>query len=168
MTPQELLAHKGAPKNLSSTPTFSQLKRGRLEKPFDRVGGSSIFSTGLIEVSSEHLVHFLYKDGQLLTDTQFLAWLMCRLHNGALSPIFEFHWHPSHKGFHCKTPCRTQYDYTGRTLPGAPELALKTEPQLDPRLPSDRLALIEIFCHRCGIGLDKPGAAPQQGKLQWK
>lgn len=153
MTPRELKAHKTAPKHLKEIPVFKPQKRNKLPKPFKNFGGPRIESTGMIDVSSDHVVFMYWRDGQILTDRSFYAYLFCRLANGSLSPVFEFHWHPSHKGFHCKTPCRTNYDYTDRMLPGAPELALKTKYGTDPKIYADRLHLIIEFCRSCGISL---------------
>lgn len=98
-------------------------------------------------VSDTHVAVFIWRDGEILTDRAFFGHLLCKLHTGALYPLFEFHWHPSHKGLHAKLP------YTGRQLPGAPELALKTDGKLDPRSEGDRFRLIAAFCDACGIVL---------------
>jgi hypothetical protein len=153
MTPRELMAHKTAPKHLRETPTFKPQKRNKLPKPFQNLGGPRIESTGMLDVSVDHVALMFWRDGPILTDRAFYAHLFCRLANGDLSPIFEFHWHPSHKGLHCKTPCRTTNNYTNRNLPGAPELALKSKRQLDPKLDTDRLQLVMDFCRSCGISL---------------
>lgn len=155
MTPQELKAHKLALKQLNEIPVFKPQKRNKLPKPFKNLGGPRIESTGMLDVSAEHVAFMFWKDGQILTDRSFFGY---RLANDDLSPLFEFHWHPSHKGFHCKTPCKTISNFTNRALPGAPELALKTEPTLDPKNCQDRLQLIIAFCSWCGISLpDKNG-----------
>jgi hypothetical protein len=169
MTPRELKQHKKAPKIISAVPVFKPLKRKKLPKPFDRMGGPRVVSTGLIKVSDDHAAIFFCRDGPLLSDTAFIAYLMCTLASGSLSPIFEFHWHPSHKGVHCKTPCKTQFNYTDRMLPGAPEFALKTNTKLDPREAGGRLKLIHAFCKSCGITLERES---QLGQLnldsRWK
>lgn len=153
MNPSDLKTHKLALKNLASIPVFKPQKRNKLPKPFKGLGGPRIQSTGMIDVSADHVVFMYWRDGQILTDRSFYAYLFCRLANGNLSPLFEFHWHPSHKGFHCKTPCRTINDYTNRTLPGAPELALKTRASADPKNEEDRNELVMKFCNWCGISL---------------
>ncbi len=153
MTPRELLAHKAAPKRLKEIPTFRSQKRNKLPRPFKGLGGPRIFSTGMLEVSDDHMILMFWRTGETLTDTAFFGHLMCRLSTGSLSPIFEFHWHPNHKGFHCKTPCNTEGNYTDRQLPGAPELNIKTPSILDPRNDTDRLQLVLIFCKACGISL---------------
>lgn len=109
-------------------------------------------ATPLIEVSPEHCILLMYRDGPILTDTAFYAHFMVKTQRG-LYPLLHFHWHPSHKGFHCKVPCDAQIDYTNRMLPGASELGLKTRAQLDPRDADDRLQLIHTFCKICGINL---------------
>lgn len=153
MEPKELAAHKAAPKFLTSTPAFKPLKRGKLPKPLNKIGGARVHSTELIQVSDTHRAAFIWRDGETVQDTGFYAWLFCVMRTGALYPLFEFHYHPSHKGFHCKTPCKTTSDYTNRCLPGAPELAIKTPSQWDPRIESDRSLLLDAACRACGITL---------------
>lgn len=156
MTPKELKHHKEHTKVLSDIPEFKPLKRGKLPKPLHRMGGPRLSATKIIELSDTHVAVFLWRDGQILTDTAFFGHLFCRIPNGTLYPLLEFHWHPSHKGFHAKTPCETEIDYTNRMLPGAPELALATQEHLDPRVESDRVALINEFCRVCGITISSP------------
>lgn len=161
MTPSDLKAHKSAHKQLATIPVFKPQKRNKLPKPFKGLGGPRIQSTGMIDVSDDHVVFMFWRDGEILTDRSFYAYLFCRLANGGLSPLLEFHWHPSHKGFHCKTPCKTTNDYTNRMLPGASELALKTKPNTDPRKDDDRFALVIRFCELCGISLPTNDAQSQ-------
>lgn len=116
------------------------------------MGGDRITSTGLVDVAADYSLFFLVKDGSTLQDTHFYGYLMHKLKGGGMSPLFEFHWHPSHKGFHCKTPCRTTSDYTDRTLPNAPELKMKTK-ILDPRKSQDRQGLVAVVCEACGVTL---------------
>ena len=161
MNPRDLHEHKRSPKWLQQVPDFKPLKRGTLPKPFARVGGSRVSSTGLIDISATHCVLFLAKDGELLTDSAFYGYMMCRLVGGSLSPLFEFHWHPSHKGFHCKTPCKATQSYTDRLLAQAIELDMKTDARLDPRKLQDRIQLINVFSDACGITL---GEAPNDAQ----
>lgn len=165
MNPRDLRAHKKAPKRLESTPVFKSQARKKLPKPFHKLGGPRIESTGMIDVSADHVVFMYWRDGPILTDRSFYAYLFCRLANKSLSPLFEFHWHPSHKGFHCKTPCRTVNDYTNSVLSGAPELALKPTRQLDPKIYDDRMRLVIDFCKWCGISLPDNDAKSQS--LPW-
>ena len=153
MTPHELVAHKKSEKRLADLPAFKPMKKGKLPKPFKTMGGPRLFATDIIDVSDTHCVIFIWRDGEELTDSMFLAWLMCKLSSGQLSPLFELHLHPSHKGLHVKTPCKTELNYTDRQLPGAPELDLHMERMLDPRDDGDRHLLIAEFCNRCGIQL---------------
>lgn len=153
MTPQDLRAHKNAPKKLQTIPVFKPQARKKLPKPFNNLGGPRIQSTGMIDVSDTHVAFMYWRDGEILTDRSFFGYLFCRMANGRLSPIFEFHWHPSHKGFHCKTPCRTVSDFTDRTLPGAPELSLNTDYKCDPKEVTARSKLVFVFCRWCGISL---------------
>lgn len=152
MEPYHLIDHKRVKKRLASLPAFKPMKKGKFPKPFKTMGGGTrTFSTELIDVSDTHCVIFIWRDGEELTDSMFLAWLLCKLSNGDLSPLFEMHLHPSHKGLHVKIPCKTDLDYTNRQLPGAPEFDLKMRRTLDPREQNDREILIAEFCKRCGI-----------------
>jgi len=153
MTPQELVLHKIAPKQLRGMPAFKPLKRNKLPKPLHKMGSARILSTELLEVSDTHRVVLMWRDGETLQDAAFMAWLFCVLENQSLSPLFELHFHPSHKGVHCKLPCKTSVDYTSRQLPGAPELRLLTAEGLDPRVEIDRHKLTLQFCQACGITL---------------
>jgi hypothetical protein len=153
MLRRDLAKHKVASKRLEEVPTFRQMKRGKLPKPFNRMGGPRLFATDLVAVSDSHAALFVWGDGEILTDTKFYGYMLCRLSNGSLYPLLEFHWHPSHKGVHVKMPCETSLDYTGRLLPGAPELALKSTRTLDPRSHDDRVQLIAMFCEAAGIEL---------------
>jgi hypothetical protein len=153
---RDLAGHKAASKRLLVMPSFRPLKRGKLPKPFHRIGGARYSSSGLIGVSDSHSVVFICGDGEILTDTKFYGYLLCNLPNGSRFPLLEFHWHPSHKGLHIKVPCDTALDYTDRLLPGAPELALKSVHAFDPRVAGDRTRLIEVFCEAAGIKLGRP------------
>lgn len=153
MKPRDLLAHKVATKQLSAIPNFKPQKRNKLPKPLHKLGGPRIESTGMLDLSIDHVAIMYWRDGPNLTDRAFYGHLFCRLANGDLSPLFEFHWHPSHKGFHGKLPCNTTSNYNNRTLPGAPELAIKTNYRLDPRNQQDLLKLVMVFCKACGISL---------------
>ncbi len=153
MTPSELKLHKMAPKQLKEIPVFKPQKRNKLPKPFKTLGGPRIESTGMLNVSDTHIAFMYWRDGQIFTDRSFYAFLFCKLANGSISPLFEFHWHPSHKGFHCKTPCKTAENYTDRVLRIAPELSITTQNELDPKNLDDRLKLVIKFCNACGIAL---------------
>ena len=153
MTPKELREHKKSPKRLLESPEIAVLKKGKLPTPFKTMGSSRLFATKLLKVSDTHYMVLMWRDGDVVTDTLFLGWLLCQLHDGSFFPLFEYHLHPSHKGIHAKTPCNTELNYTNRLLPSAPELNLKSssERQLDPRNSHDRLILIDNFCNACGI-----------------
>lgn len=158
MTPKELTAHKSADKRISVAPSFYKANsRVKLPKPFDKMRSSRWHTTGQIEVSDTHRAFFFWRDGEQLSDASFYAWLMCELENGMLSPLFEFHYHPSHKGFHAKVPCKTELEYTQRQLSQAPEFALKTPAGVDPRTASGQQQLIGTFCKACGIQLGQEG-----------
>lgn len=165
MSPLELQEHKKSHKQLPAIPVFKPLTRrqNKLPKPFRTLGGPRIFATGLIEVSDTHVVFLYWRSGEMLSDRAFYGYLLCKNHVADLSPLFEFHWHPSHKGLHCKVPCNTTLNYTGRLLPMAPELNIKTPPKLDPQVEADRLQLVTIFCDACGVKL--PDQDPLSGQL---
>lgn len=173
MTPNELKTHKKHKKVLDSLPSFNALsKRGsKLPRPLDGLGRrKDVYVSGLIEVSNSHAVFFLYRDGQILTDRAFFGYLFCVLQNKSLNTLYEFHWHPSHKGIHCKLQCNTSLNYTGRLLVQAPELQLAPPSELDPAKEADRVKLVQMFCAKCGIHLNLPKAqdqdqASEQGDL---
>ena len=125
--------HKDAPKHLEEMPVFRAAKKGRLQAPYDRFKSKRLQMTDLIPVAEAYRVIFLWRTGDLLTDTAFYAHLLLSKPDDQLHPLLEFHWHPSHKGFHCVTPCGSSVDYSGRLLSGAArELALHTDPHADP------------------------------------
>jgi hypothetical protein len=130
------------------------------------MGGPRVESTGLLKISDSHFIHFLSRSGNTFTDRAFFAHLFVQLGDGSLSTLFEFHWHPSHKGFHCKTACNAPQSYTDRLLVQALELNMKTDHELDPARSDDRVKLMNIVCRACGIDLDSD-PEKLQGTL-WK
>ena len=157
MTPQELQGHKEAAKKLRAVPVFRSMKQSsRLPKPFDRMKGR-LHTSGEITVGEAYKVFIFWRDGEELSDSAFMAWLMFVTRSGSLIPLFEFHYHPSHKGVHAKLPCRTELDYAGRQLPAAPEFNLKTQSGVDPRSDEGRLQLLHQFCVACGIEMNDDG-----------
>lgn len=171
MTPKELQGHKLAPKTLGALPKFKELNRknNSYPKPLDMLGRrKNAFASGLITLSDTHEAFFLYRSGDILTDTSFYGYVFCRLVNSSLYPLYEFHWHPSHKGLHCKLPCNTTLDYNGRLLKAAPELSLNTDPTLDPRKEKDREKLISLFCESCGIQQGWKSVNPAPVNLQFE
>ncbi len=158
MTPKDLKAHKLADKRLEKMPEFKPHKRNKLPKPLDKLSTARIYSTGLMDVSDTHAIFMYWRDGAIFTDRSFFAYLFCKLQDNRLSPLFALHWHPSHKGVHCKIPCKTTLDYTDRLLPQAPEFALSTKQTLDPKNEDDLRQLIMQFCEACCITL--PDADP--------
>jgi hypothetical protein len=156
MLPKEIKRQKKIDKRLVDIPQFRGMRKGKLPKPFAKMGGSRFWATDFIDVSSSHQVIFIWKDGQILTDKAFFGWLFKKVGSDSRYPLFEMHWHPSHKGLHAKMPCLTESDYTNRQLPGAPELGLHTAKSYDPAIESDRLVLIDQFCKACGIKLGPP------------
>lgn len=153
MIPKELRRQKSAEKRLSKFPDFKTHKRNKFPRPFHKLGGTRVHSTGFLEVSDDHAAFMLWRDGEELTDRLFIANLFLKVSGGHFYPLFEFHWHPSHKGIHCKLPCKTPSDYLDRQLPGAPEFDITKEygKTLDPRDPLDRIELVKLFCDKCGI-----------------
>jgi hypothetical protein len=152
MKRRTLAMHKQAAKVLRAAPAFSTIKRGKLPKPLDRVGGPSVQMTNLIEVGDGYSVWFMWKDGETLVQSAFYGYLFHQIGQNNLYPLCHFHWHPSHKPIHFTSPCDSDLNYTNRGLPGAKELNL-TSPTVpyDPRKDIDRLKLIEVFCATCGI-----------------
>lgn len=134
-------------------PDFKRLTRGKLPKPFHKMGSPRLLATALIAVSDEHRVVFVWRDGETLQDAAFMAWLFCIQGDQVLYPLFELHFHPSHKGVHCKTPCRSDLNYSNRQLSGALELNLTTSEGLDPRSDTHRKQLMLQFCDACGISI---------------
>ena len=157
MTPAELARHKAAPERLAATLAFNPMKRGKWPKPFHKMGGSRVRATELTAVSEIHRVLFVWRDGELKTDSLFLAWLFCELDEEPLYPLFKMHVHPSHKGLHAKLPCKTDINDGGRQLVKAPELTLSSVDGLDPRSEADRQQLIGRFCQACGITMGEGG-----------
>lgn len=159
MHAKELRRQRLEPKRLATIPQFKQItKNGSYPAPFNRLRNKRVYATGFVDVSSDHQIFMLWRDGDLLFDRVFYAHLYRKVSGGGRYPLFEFHWHPSHKGFHCKVPCRTSQDYTNRHLPQAPELNLKTT-RLDPKIGTELHKLVAVFCKRCGIELDPPPLA---------
>lgn len=160
MDPRDLLQHKLAFKTLAGQPEFKNIKRGKLPRPLHKLGGPRVHCTPVITLSDTHRAVMLWRDGDTLQDTAFYGYLFCCLQNGDLSPLFELHWHPSHKGLHCKTPCRSELNHTGRLLPGAQEFSISGE-AFDPRNPNDLSALVLLFCDRCGITIETDASQRQ-------
>ncbi|WP_250532610.1 hypothetical protein [Caballeronia sp. AZ10_KS36] len=151
LKPKDLAAHKDACKTLSGSPKFRPMVKQRWPKPFNKMARPRVQATDLIPVSDDHAVLFLWRDGDQLEDRSFYGHLVCTMPHGDIYPLFELHYHPSHKGLHCKLPCNTSSDYRNRLLPGAPELDLKLPRRFDPRAANDRAALIVLFCNAVGI-----------------
>lgn len=157
MLPSELKNHKLSEKRLDCTEiAFSPLKKGSLPGQFKRMGRPGTFSSGFIQVSDTHKVLFVWRNGEIKTDSSFYGYFV---HNP--SPVerrilFELHWHPSHKGIHCVTPCNTALDLNNRMLVAQPDINLKGNLDWDPRSKDDRQKLIHLFCNACGISIKSP------------
>lgn len=138
---------------------FRSLRRGKLPRPFDKLGGPRLTSSGLIEVAAGLSVLFLVRDGDAPERRAFFGHLM-QHSAGGLVPLVIMHYHPSHKGIHLLANCEVARDFTERLLPGAPELALRTPGGIDLASEQGRLRLVNEFCVRCGIRI-----APDDGQL---
>ncbi len=160
MKPHDLKAHKAATKLLKGLPVFSNKSKVKLPKPLHRAKGARIHRTDLLTLSDTHRACMLWRDGETLEDTAFYGYLFCTLGSGALYPLLEFHWHASHKGYHCMVPCNTDMDYTNRLLPKAPELAISGR-AADPRTDDGLRQLVLLFCKCCGITID----TAQEGQM---
>lgn len=156
----DIKKHKFAPKRLAGMPKFGPMKKAKLPGYLGKMKSKRLHSTNLIDVSDNHAIVFYWRDGEVLSDTAFFAALFNKLQDGNVYPLFEFHWHPSHKGFHCKTPCGSPLDYTNRSLPKAVELGMTTKAHLDPRNASHRVELVHVVCRACNIAL---GPCDQDG-----
>lgn len=154
---RSLRSHKLADKVLSELPDFKPLKRNTLPGQYKRLGARPrVYATTPKDVSEDHSVFFLWRDGEVMTDRHFYGYFIKKMPHGKFLTLLELHWHPSHKGFHCVTPCETDLDYTGRMLSRCKELALTTKPHLDPSVDQHRLELINLFCDICGIRRTSP------------
>ena len=165
MNKSEIHEHKRSPKRLIEMPKFGLMKKAKLPGYLGRMKCKRLHSTPLTDVSDEHAIVFYWRDGEALSDTAFFAALFTKLHGGNVYPLFEFHWHPSHKGFHCKTPCGSPLDYTNRSLPQAVELNMRTKAHLDPRNERHREELVHIVCRACNIELGPSGQDGLQGVI---
>lgn len=169
MEPRALRDHKAAQKTMESIPEFRPLskKNNQLPRPLDGLGRrKNAFATELISLSSSYRALFLYRDGEILTDKAFYGYLFACQEGGVLYPLYELHWHPSHKGLHCNLPCNTVLNYSGRLLVQAPELSLKMSRPYDPAQQGDREILIREFCRLCGVTLRPPPPIDQKELFQ--
>lgn len=162
MDKYELRDHKKAPKSLAGKITWSPLKKGVLPNQYKTLGRRPRVScSGIREVSSRHGVLFLWKDGDILTDSAFYGYFIEILPADKMRTILEFHWHPDHKGYHCVVPCNSDSDFTDRMLRNCHELNLKQSTILDPRDDKDRHVLINQFCEIVGIQLQSDHPSSQ-------
>lgn len=153
---QKLLKkHKLASKRLLHVPAYKPLRRGRLPRPLEKMGGGRMFATDLLSVGESYRLCFAWRDGVLLADTAFFAWLF-EAGNEGLYPLAILHYHPSHKPVHMLTPCRDGRDFLNRQLPGVIEFKIAKE-RFDPRQDTDRQRMAAIFCERCGIAMGQAG-----------
>ena len=105
----------------------------------------------LLSVAPNQVVLFAYKRAALLEDCKFWAYWGFLLATGEFQPMAEWHYHPSHKGIHCKVPCGTDKDYTSRMLAQAPELSVCPQKMPDVRTSAGIDQLIGIVCEKLSI-----------------
>jgi hypothetical protein len=165
MEKSELAEHKRYPKKINDVPAFKPIKSQKLPPPLHKIKSSRVFSTSMLAVSDKHLAVLYWKDGDLLSDTSFYGYLFLKCAGSDIYPLLEYHWHPSHKGHHVKTPCRSPLNYTNRGLPMAIELNVSADVSLDPRTADGRSRLLFEFCSACGITLAKKDQSDDQASL---
>lgn len=150
-----LRQHQNREKRLPNRPAFYPARRNRLPKPLHQLSGPRLFTTDLLELAEVYRACFVWRNGELLSDTAFYGWLF-EVRPKGMHPLAVMHYHPSHKPLHLLTPCEEDRDFTNRSLPGVREFNLRTR-RYDPRLERDRLDMIAMFCDRCGIDLGSAG-----------
>jgi hypothetical protein len=131
---------------------FKPIKRNTMPPPLSKVGGARRQCTGLISVSEELSVCFLWRNGEILEQTAIYGWLFCKT-KGFLVPLVRLDCHPSHKGLHMVLNCEGNYDLAGRDLVGGKEFDLSKTGIFDPRVEEDRARFISLFCELCKITL---------------
>lgn len=152
MLPRELKQHKLINKQLNcSDIEFLPLKKGSLPGQFKRLGRPNAYSSGFVPVSDGYKVLFVWRDGELMTDSSFYGYLVHHPSPRDRQILLELHWHPSHKGIHCVTPCNTELNLNNRMLVAQPDINLNGNLRWDPRVDKDRKELIQLFCDVCGI-----------------
>lgn len=159
MEPQRLRAAQRAPKVIRQV-TFRPLKRGKLPRPFDKTGGPRLSYAGPLALGAGYSALFLVRSGATRERRAFYGYLLQDQPGADWVPLAALHYHPSHKGLHLVVNCGDLPDFTGRLLPGAPELALRTARAYDPDDAQGRLQLIQVFCDRLNIRL-----APDDAQL---
>lgn len=121
-------------------------------KPLNRFRGTCYVSE-LLSVAEHQVVLFVYKRAAIAEDCKFYAYWGFRLTTGEYEPLLEWHYHPSHKGIHCKVPCETTLVYTSRQLVNAPELSVCFGKQPDIRTEWGVQEMIGLFCKKLNIRL---------------
>ena len=153
MEPQELSRLKKSQKIIRSAPIFQKGKCSKhYPKPLNAFSNTFLVSE-LIPVANDQFVVFAYRRNNEIEDCKFYGYWGTMHSENLFSPIMELHYHPSHKGIHIRVPCRTNKDYTGRSLVQAPELNIVPNQAPDIRTDQGIRQLICIFCKTAGIEL---------------
>lgn len=149
---RDLRSHKRYSKRLSSSQiVFAQ--GHRLKAPLHEIVRSKrrTHTTKIIQVSDDHHVCFLWRDGEVRAKSAFYGWLLHGKSDDSLKALAAIHYHPSHKPAHIVSVCDLPDDVDHQALGrGCPELMLD-DAVYDPRCETDRLRMIERFCAATGI-----------------
>ena len=121
-------------------------------KPLNLFRGTCCVSK-LLPVAEHQVVLFAYKRAAIEEDCKFYAYWGFLLTTGEYEPLMEWHYHPSHKGIHCKVPCETTLSYTSRQLVNAPELSVCLGKRPDIRTDWGVQEMIGLFCGKLNIRL---------------
>ena len=150
MNRKDLSIKKQTQKRLESV-AFHPAKKNKLPKPLDKLGGTRLYATSLLNLGGDLRAVFVWKTGIIVEQRQLYGWLFQLVENGLL-PIARMDYHPSHKNLHVVLNCERELDLINRGLPGCKEFALR-EVTLDPDNEQDRSHFITIFCERLNIKL---------------
>lgn len=133
-------------------------RKGKISKSYPRplnAFKNSYWVSDVLDVATNQVVCFAYKQSSSLVDSKFYAYWGLRNSKNELIPLMNFHYHPSHKGIHARFACKTTELFTSRYLVVAPELNLHKKHQPDIRTQEGINELICLFCKSAGIELPK-------------
>lgn len=150
MNRKDLSIKKRVPKRLENV-AFHPAKKSKLPKPLDKLGGTRLYATSVLNLGGDMCAVFVWKTAPIVEQRQLYGWLFQTIENGLL-PISRMDYHPSHKNLHMVLNCERGLDLSNRSLPGCKEFALR-EVTLDPDNEQDRFHFITIFCERLNIKL---------------
>lgn len=85
MDKRELQQHKKASKILTMAPEFKNIRRKKLPRPFQQLGGDRIYGTPFIDVSDDHVLFCFFRDGETLQDSAFYGHFLCKVKGGVVS-----------------------------------------------------------------------------------